>query len=68
MPSRVLVSDQARKLVEVEQERRIREKWKRGCSIEQIASEAIVWYVRYGPINQFKDKNYENSIVREEGF
>jgi uncharacterized protein YodC (DUF2158 family) len=66
MSARVLISDQARNLLEKEQERRIQAKWKRGYSLEQIASEAILWYARYGPDHDaFRD---DNSIVKEAGF
>ena len=63
MSSRVLVSDKARKMLELEQERRIREKWKLGYSLEQIATEAIIWFLSYeGAREAFRD---DNSILRE---
>jgi hypothetical protein len=66
MSVRVLISDKARELLEKEQERRIRAKWKRGYSLEQIASEAILWYASYGPDpDAFRD---DNAIIKEEGF
>ena len=66
MSARVLVTDRARQMLEREQERRIREGWKRGYSLEQIASEAIVWFLSYEHARDtFKD---DNSIVKEVGF
>ena len=63
MSSRVLISDKARKMLELEQERRIREKWKLGYSLEQIATEAIIWFLSYeGAREAFRD---DNSILRE---
>ena len=63
MSSRVLISDKARKMLEREQERRIREKWKLGYSLEQIATEAIIWFLSYeGAREAFRD---DNSILRE---
>lgn len=63
MSSRVLVSDKARKMLELEQERRIQEKWRLGYSLEQIATEAIIWFLSYeGAREAFRD---DNSILRE---
>lgn len=63
MSSRVLISDKARKMLEREQERRIQEKWKLGYSLEQIATEAIIWFLSYeGAREAFRD---DNSILRE---
>ena len=63
MASRILVSDYVRNLVEREQTRRIRENWKRGYSLEQIVSEAVISYLKSEhPRNDFKD---DNSVVRE---
>ena len=64
MSSRVLISDKAREALEREQDRRIKEKWKRGYSLEQIASEAVVWFLSYEHARDtFKD---DNSMVKEE--
>ena len=64
MSSRVLISDRAKEMLEKEQERRIHEKWKRGYSLEQIASEAVVWFLSYEHARDtFKD---DNSMVKEE--
>ena len=66
MSARMLISDKAREMLEREQERRSREKWKRGYSLEQIASEAIIWFLSYdGARDVFKN---DNSIVKEAGF
>ena len=63
MSSRVLISDEAREALEREQERRIREKWKRGYSLEQIATEAIVYFTTVSGIRDtFKD---DNRIIKE---
>ena len=63
MSSRVLISDRAKEMLEKEQERRIHEKWKRGYSLEQIASEAVVWFLSYEHARDtFKDNN---SMVKE---
>ena len=63
MSSRVLISDRAKEMLEKEQERRIHEKWKRGYSLEQIASEAIIWFLSYEHARDtFKD---DNSMVKE---
>jgi len=64
MSSRVLISDRAKEMLEKEQERRIHEKWKRGYSLEQIASEAIIWFLSYEHARDtFKD---DNSVIKEE--
>ena len=61
MSSRVLVTDKARLLLEAEQERRIMENWKRGYSLDQIATEAIHFFMltheAYGFRDRFKDSN-----------
>ena len=63
MSSRVLISDRAKEMLEKEQERRFREKWKRGYSLEQIASEAIIWFLSYEHARDtFKD---DNSVIKE---
>ena len=63
MSSRVLISDRAKEMLEKEQERRIHEKWKRGYSLEQIVSEAVVWFLSYEHARDtFKD---DNSMVKE---
>ena len=63
MSSRVLISDRAKEMLEKEQERRIHEKWKRGYSLEQIASEAVVWFLSYEHARDtFKD---DNSVIKE---
>ena len=63
MASRVLISDKARAMLEKEQERRIDNKWKQGYSLEQIASEAIEWFLSYEHARDaLKD---DNSIITE---
>ena len=63
MSARVLITDKARAMLEKEQERRIDNKWKRGYSLEQIASEAIEWFLTYEHARDtFKDNN---SVLRE---
>lgn len=63
MSSRVLISDRAKEMLEKEQERRFHEKWKRGYSLEQIASEAVVWFLSYEHARDtFKD---DNSVIKE---
>ena len=63
MSSRVLISDRAKEMLEKEQERRIHEKWKRGYSLEQIASEAVVWFLNYEHARDtFRD---DNSVIKE---
>jgi hypothetical protein len=68
MSSRVLVTDKARIMLEEEQDRRIKEGWKRGYSLEQIATEAINFFFltheSYGYRDHFKDSNEP----LEEGF
>lgn len=66
MAVKVLITEQARDMLEKEQTRRIRENWKRGYSLEQIASEAIIWFLTVGHAQDaFKD---DNSPVSKEGF
>ena len=66
MSSRVLISDQARDLLEKEQERRIQAKWKRRCSLGEIASEAILMFAGLGSgLDAFNDND---SITKEAGF
>jgi hypothetical protein len=63
MSSRVLISDAARHLLEREQERRIQAKWKRGYSLEQIASEAFFWFISNSPyLDSSKD---DNAVIKE---
>ena len=61
MSSWLLVTDKARLLLEAERGRRIMENWKRGYSLEQIATEAIHFFVltheAYGFRDRFKDSN-----------
>ena len=65
MSSKVLITDHARSMLEKEQERRINENWKRGYSLEQIASEAIIWFLTYDfPRDAYKDNN--DVLVEEE--
>ena len=65
MSSRVLISDKAREALEREQDRRIKEKWKRGYSLEQIASEAVVWFLNY---EHARDTFRNDNSVIKEGF
>jgi hypothetical protein len=48
MSARVLISDHAKDLLEKEQERRIKARWKRRCSLGEIASEAILMFAGLG--------------------
>ena len=64
MSSKVLITDQARSLLEKEQERRINDSWKRGYSLEQIVSEAITNYLICDfPRDAHKDNN---GVLKEE--
>ena len=64
MTSRVLISNKARDLLEKEQEKRIRAKWKRRTSLKEIVSEAISMFAGLGSDpDTFKD---DNSIIKHE--
>lgn len=67
MSSKVLITDHARSMLEKEQERRINENWKRGYSLEQIASEAIVFWFNQGDADRFKNENSVDRILKEGG-
>ena len=69
MSSRVLISDKARGALEREQDRRIKEKWKRGYSLEQIASEAIIFWASHGD-NSITKNIKDPEMIRKllEGF
>lgn len=67
MSSKVLITEHARSMLEKEQERRINENWKRGYSLEQIASEAIVFWFNQGDADRFKNENSVDRILKEGG-
>lgn len=48
MSKRIVIFDEAYRLLEEAQGQRIEDGWKRGCSLEQIASEAIIFWSRQG--------------------
>ena len=59
MLSRLEVPDQVRKLVEEEEERRIRDGWERGTSLMQIISEAFLTWIESGDADRFKDEKID---------
>ena len=63
MATSVLISNKARELLEKEQERRIRAKWKRRTSLEEIASEAIFMFVGLDSA-----LSHDNSITKQDWF
>ena len=68
MSSRVLVTEKARVLLEAEQERRIKANWKRGYSLEQIATEAIHFFMLAHEAYGFRDRYKDSNEPLEEGF
>ena len=68
MSSRVLVTDKARKLLEEEQDRRIKANWKRGYSLEQIATEAISFFMMLQPDAYARNRFADSNEPLEEGF
>jgi len=68
MLSRVWVTDKARKLLEEEQDRRIKENWKRGYSLEQIATEAISFFMLLQPDAYERNRFADSNEPLEEGF
>lgn len=68
MSSRVLVTDKARKLLEEEQDRRIKANWKRGYSLEQIATEAVTFFMLTQPDGYERNRFADSNEPLEEGF
>lgn len=65
MSSRVLISDKAREELEKVKTERIQANWKRRCSIEEIASEAILMFTGLGAHPEVvKDED----SINKEGF
>jgi len=68
MSSRVLVTDKARKLLEEEQDRRIKANWKRGYSLEQIATEAVTLFMSLRSDGYKRNRFADSNEPLEEGF
>ena len=68
MSSRVLVTDKARKLLEEEQDRRIKANWKRGYSLEQIATEAVTVFMSLQSDGHTRNRFKNSNEPLEEGF
>ena len=67
MSKRVLVFDEAYRMLEEAREQRIQDGWKRGDSLEQIASEAIIFWYSQGDNERFRDNNDEKFIIENAG-
>lgn len=67
MTKMVRVFDEAREIIEEESDFRIKEGWKRGTSLEQIASEAIIFWSVQGNARRFKDINDREYILAHAG-
>lgn len=67
MSRRILVYDDVEKILTAEQYRRNHEGWKRGTSVEQIASEAILFWNAQGNHERFKDINDVDYILKQYG-
>ena len=68
MSSRVLVTEKARVLLEAEQERRIKANWKRGYSLEQIATEAVTVFMSLQSDGYTRNRFVDSNEPLEEGF
>lgn len=62
MSKRILVYDYAYRLLEDAKEQRIMDGWKRGASLEQIASEAIIFWSRHGDNTVCRDINEPDRV------
>ena len=67
MTKLVRVFDEAREIIEQESDNRIKQGWKRGMSMEQIASEAIIFWAAQGNAGRFKDINDREYILKHGG-
>ena len=67
MSKRIVIFDEAYRLLKEAQGQRIEDGWKRGCSLEQIASEAIVFWFNQGDADRFKNENSVDRILKEGG-
>ena len=67
MSKKILIFDEVYRMLEEEKEQRLEDGWKRGASLEQIASEAIIFWCSQGDASRFKDVNDKEFILREAG-
>ena len=67
MSKRIVIFDEAYRLLKEAQGQRIEDGWKRGYSLEQIASEAIVFWSNQGDADRFKNENSVDRILKEGG-
>lgn len=67
MSKRVLVYDEVLKMLEQVKEQRLEDGWKRGASLEQIASEAIIFWMSRGNNEKFMDISDKEYILSHAG-
>ena len=67
MSKRVLVYDEVLDMLLEAQSQRIEDGWKRGISLEQIASEAIIFWCSQGNNYRFRDINHQGFILKNAG-
>ena len=65
MAKKVMVFDEVYRMLKEVKEQRIEDGWKRGYSLEQIASEAIIFWCNQGDADRFKNENSVNRILEE---
>lgn len=67
MSKRVLVYDEVLDMLEEAKNQRVEDGWKRGTSLEQIASEAIIFWSSQGNNEKFRDVNDKEYILKHAG-
>ena len=67
MSKKILVYDEVYRMLEEAKGQRLEDGWKRGASLEQIASEAIIFWCSQGDNEKFRDVNDIDLILREGG-
>ena len=67
MSKKILVYDEVYRMLEEAKEQRLEDGWKRGASLEQIASEAIIFWCCQGDNEKFRDVNDIDFILKEAG-
>ena len=67
MSKKILVYEEVYRMLEEAKEQRVQDGWKRGSSLEQIASEAIIFWYNQGDSERFRNVNDKEFILKEAG-
>ncbi len=67
MAKRVLVYDEVLDMLLQAQNQRVEDGWERGTSLEQIASEAIIFWYSQGNNERFRNINDQDYILKNAG-